>query len=243
MSGGPGPNAAKPKVVLLHGLLRGAGSMRSLARQVRLLTGCEVFSISYPSHQAPLEELARIAASRVRDAVGHDNTEPVFAVTHSMGAVVLRHMQLLPTDERPRWCGTCMLAPPSNGSAVSRQLLRTPGVRWLYRAVCGPAAVQLGAPRHHIDASWPAPPEPYGIILGDVSLSLLNPTSWMTNAFAMLPKDNDGTLCRDDVLLPSSIHVASVPANHSFIMSHPHTASLVASFITHGAFIEPFIEP
>jgi hypothetical protein len=136
--------------------------------------------------------------------------------------------------------------------------------------------------------SWPAPPEPYGIILGDVSLSLLNPTSWMTNAFAMLPKvcehralaetrsdaslglgralprkpkaearlvlevstgwasssfavcwrtlcsarfltisattclqDNDGTLCRDDVLLPSSIHVASVPANHSFIMSHP----------------------
>jgi hypothetical protein len=36
--------------------------------------------------------------------------------------------------------------------------------------------------------SWPAPPEPYGIILGDVSLSLLNPTSWMTNAFAMLPK-------------------------------------------------------
>jgi pimeloyl-ACP methyl ester carboxylesterase len=52
----------------------------------------------------PLEELARIAASRVRDAVGHDNTEPVFAVTHSMGAVVLRHMQLLPTDERPRWC-------------------------------------------------------------------------------------------------------------------------------------------
>jgi hypothetical protein len=45
-----------------------------------------------------------------------------------------------------------MLAPPSNGSAVSRQLLRTPGVRWLYRAVCGPAAVQLGAPRHHIDA-------------------------------------------------------------------------------------------
>lgn len=51
-----------------------------------------------------MEELARIAASRVRDAVGHDNTEPVFAVTHSMGAVVLRHMQLLPTDERPRWC-------------------------------------------------------------------------------------------------------------------------------------------
>jgi hypothetical protein len=52
VSGGPGPNATKPKVVLLHGLLRGAGSMRSLARQVRLLTGCEVFSISYPSHQA-----------------------------------------------------------------------------------------------------------------------------------------------------------------------------------------------
>lgn len=43
---------SKPKVVLLHGLLRGTGSMRSLARRVQSLTGCEVFSIAYPSHQA-----------------------------------------------------------------------------------------------------------------------------------------------------------------------------------------------
>jgi len=84
--------------------------------------------------------------------------------------------------------------------------------------------------------SWPAPPTPYGIIVGSVSLSLFNPTSWMTNAFAMLPPDNDGTLCADDVLLPGATHVERVHANHSFIMSHPHTAPLVASFINHGAF-------
>lgn len=138
----------------------------------------------------PLEELARIAARRVRE-VSVD--EPVFAVTHSMGAVVMRHMevcvcvcarchvhpclitsplptsplpgvdaprawgtcdraQLLPPGERPRWCGACMLAPPSRGATLSRKLLSTPGVRWVYSRVCGPAAVQLGAPRHHIDA-------------------------------------------------------------------------------------------
>ena len=34
--------------------------------------------------------------------------------------------------------------------------------------------------------AWPAPPHPCGVIAGTRSLSPVNPTSWITNAFGML---------------------------------------------------------
>eukprot|EP00241_Pyramimonas_parkeae_P022754 CAMPEP_0114289354 /NCGR_PEP_ID=MMETSP0059-20121206/7325_1 /TAXON_ID=36894 /ORGANISM="Pyramimonas parkeae, Strain CCMP726" /LENGTH=221 /DNA_ID=CAMNT_0001410613 /DNA_START=310 /DNA_END=975 /DNA_ORIENTATION=- len=113
---------AEVVVVMLHGLMRGEASMRSLARSVHLATGLECISVGYPSSSMSLSELAAVTAQRVRDACGPDAA--VFAVTHSMGGVVLRHMQGLPGTGGVRWVGCCMLAPPNRGSTVSRRLLR-----------------------------------------------------------------------------------------------------------------------
>ena len=52
-------------------------------------------------------------------------------------------------------------------------------LRW----VC--AGVQLGAEVAESDA-WPLPPQPCGVIAGTRSLSVVNPTSWLTNTCRML---------------------------------------------------------
>ncbi len=44
---------------------------------------------------------------------------------------------------------------------------------------------------------WPDPPQPCGIIAGTQSLSLANPTSWLTSVFRMIPGMPLWTLCSD----------------------------------------------
>ena len=46
----------------------------------------------------------------------------VFAVTHSMGAIVLRHIMGLEDHGGVNWAGSILLAPPNNGSTVARIL-------------------------------------------------------------------------------------------------------------------------
>eukprot|EP00241_Pyramimonas_parkeae_P012324 CAMPEP_0114247858 /NCGR_PEP_ID=MMETSP0058-20121206/13250_1 /TAXON_ID=36894 /ORGANISM="Pyramimonas parkeae, CCMP726" /LENGTH=273 /DNA_ID=CAMNT_0001361199 /DNA_START=343 /DNA_END=1164 /DNA_ORIENTATION=- len=227
---------AEVVVVMLHGLMRGEASMRSLARSVHLATGLECISVGYPSSSMSLSELAAVTAQRVRDACGPDAA--VFAVTHSMGGVVLRHMQGLPGTGGVRWVGCCMLAPPNRGSTVSRRLLRAPVAGAVFRALAGPAVVDLASTPEQCDARWPAPPQPCGIIAATVSLSVLNPTSWMTTAFGMLPAESDGTLALEEVKLPDELvtDFTSLDSNHSFVMCHHDAGELVSNFIKYGRF-------
>ena len=46
---------------------------------------------------------------------------------------------------------------------------------------------------------WPDPPQPCGIIAGTQSLSLANPTSWLTSAFRMIPGMPLWILCSSHV--------------------------------------------
>lgn len=77
-----------------------------------------------------------------------------------------------------------------------------------YRVLYGSAGVELGAEMATGNV-WPNPPQPCGIIIGTQSLSLANPTSWITNAFRMIPGMPLRTLCNNH-----SSHVqADMPQN------------------------------
>ena len=62
------------------------------------------------------------------------------------------------------------------------------------RVLYGSAGVELGAEMATGNV-WPDPPQPCGIIAGTQSLSLANPTSWLTSAFRMIPGMPLLTLC------------------------------------------------
>jgi hypothetical protein len=92
----------------------------------------------------PLEELARIAARRVREVVSVD--EPVFAVTHSMGAVVMRHMEVRARS----LCPSC--TSPKKHLLFPVFTLHGMGQVCIGRSCCPPASARGGAARacwHH----------------------------------------------------------------------------------------------
>jgi triacylglycerol lipase len=210
----------KPLVVLLHGLARGHGSMAKLGAFLRS-NGFETWSRTYPSRRHSISYLAS-ALSDELVALAGDRT--LCAVTHSMGGIIVRHLQ----DPRLRWSRIVMLAPPNQGSRLAAGMVRNPLFRWFY----GPAGSELA------DASsWPPPPAPFAVIAGTRSLALTNPTSWTVGRRFPAGVSNDGTVAVEETRLEGMTHFAEVDATHTWIMNAPRVRSLVLAYLRDGAFV------
>ncbi len=209
----------KPTVVLLHGLLRTERSMAGLRRAIDA-AGYPTWACTYPSREIRVQDAARYVSERLAaEAPG-----PLLGVTHSMGAILVRHMRELP------WKGLVMLAPPNTGSGIANRLRNQTLFRWIY----GPAGQQMaGSPEH-----WPVPEFPCGVIAGTRALALTNPTSWLTVGLGLFARGqaHDGTVAVDETRLPGLAAFATVDANHTWIMNHPETRRLVLHFLESGSF-------
>jgi hypothetical protein len=209
----------KPLVVLLHGLARGHGSMSKLGAYLRR-EGFETWSRTYPSRRHSISYLASELSDELVERAGD---RPLCAVTHSMGGIVVRHLQ----DPRLRWNRIVMLAPPNQGSQLAGAIVRNPLFRWFY----GPAGAELA------DAtSWPAPPGPFAVIAGTRSLALTNLTSWTVGRLFPPGTKNDGTVAVDETRLAGMTHFAEVDATHTWIMNAPVVRRLVLGYLRDGAF-------
>lgn len=209
-------------VVFLHGLARTHRSLSGLRRAVER-AGYPTWARSYPSRRLGLAELATWLTEAIRSELGE---RELFAVTHSLGGVLVRHMR-----RGLRWRGVVMLAPPNNGSRVAAAFKDNPVFRWYF----GPAGQQI-----HASEGWPPPPSPFAVIAGTAGVSPVAPPSWLTRALAILPPDepSDGTLAVAETRLPGMADFATVAASHAWIMNHPDVARLVLEFLEHGSFGE-----
>lgn len=209
----------KPLVVLLHGLARGHGSMAKLGAFLRA-QGFETWSRTYPSRRHSISYLASALSDELVAVAGD---RPLHAVTHSMGGIIVRHLQ----DPRLRWSRIVMLAPPNQGSRLAAGLVRNPLFRWFY----GPAGAELA------DATaWPPPPAPFAVIAGTRNLALTNVTSWTFGRRFAAGVRNDGTVAVDETRLAGMTHFAEVDATHTWIMSSPRVRRLVLGYLREGAF-------
>jgi len=207
----------KPLVVLLHGLARGQGSMAGLAKFLRT-HGFETWSRTYPSRQHEISYLASTLSDELVEAAGD---RPLYAVTHSMGGIVVRHLH----DPRLRWQRIVMLAPPNQGSQLAAAVVRNPLFRWFY----GPAGAQLAD-----SSSWPAPPAEFAVIAGTRSLSLTNVTSWTLGRRFAAGVANDGTVAVEETKLPGMAAFAEVDATHTWIMNSERVRHLIVTFLCNG---------
>jgi pimeloyl-ACP methyl ester carboxylesterase len=209
----------KPLVVLLHGLARGHGSMAKLGSFLRT-HGFETWSRTYPSRRHSISYLASALSDELVEIAGE---RPLYAVTHSMGGIIVRHLQ----DRRLRWSRIVMLAPPNRGSRLAAGLVRNPLFRWYY----GPAGTDLA------DASsWPPPPATFAVIAGTRSRALTNVTSWTMGR--RFPRDvsNDGTVAVEETKLDGMAAFAVVDATHTWIMNDPGVRRLVLHYLREGVF-------
>ncbi|MBP6631727.1 MAG: hypothetical protein KA297_19980 [Kofleriaceae bacterium] len=210
-------SAARPLVVLLHGLARTHTSMAGLGRVLHA-HGYDVWARSYPSRRASITEAAR----EVVDAlVPIAADRPLLAVTHSMGGVLIRHMH----DPRLRWQRIVMLAPPNTGSRLAKVIAASAPLRWFY----GPAGVELAD-----GAAWPAPPAPFAVIAGTRRLAVSNPTSWTMGLRFGRHVAHDGTVAAAETQLPGMAAYAEVDATHTWIMNHPVVHQQVLAFLADG---------
>lgn len=209
----------RPKVALLHGLARGHGSMAELAKVLRA-AGFSTWSQTYPSRKHSIRYLA---SALTEDLVEYAAGEPLHAVTHSMGGIVVRHLQ----DPRLKWARIVMLAPPNRGSRLAGGLVRNPLFRFFY----GPAGLDLANA-----SDWPLPRVAPAVIAGTRSLAISNVTSWTVGRRFPLGVANDGTVAVEETKLDDMADFIEVDATHTWIMNSPNVHRLVTGYLRDGRF-------
>ncbi|MEM6618210.1 MAG: alpha/beta fold hydrolase [Pseudomonadota bacterium] len=210
---------AKDCVILLHGLARTSNSFLLMEWRLKR-EGYTVVNASYPSTQATVEELSSRAVAPALRACG---TRQTHFVTHSMGAIVLRHY--VATHGVPRNLGrTVMLGPPNKGTPIVDQMEEIPGFAYFN----GPAGAQLGTGPDSLPNRLGPVNFAVGVIAGYQSIS-----PFMS---AMMEGPNDGKVPVAATAVAGMKDHISLPVTHTFMMNNNKVQDQVINFLRDGKF-------
>lgn len=209
-------------VILLHGLLRTGRSMdrleKSLAGQ-----GYNVINMVYPSTKQPVERLAEENLGPVIARCGQaPGVEKIHFVTHSTGGIIVRYY--LKHHELPTLGRVVMLSPPNQGVELVDRFKDN----FLFRALNGPAGLQMGTEPHSIPLKLGPVDFELGVITGNRSL---NPI-----ASLLIPGPDDGVIAVERTKVAGMSDFLLMPTTHTFIMRRKGVIEQVLHFLKHGAF-------
>lgn len=186
--------------------------------------GYAVRNIGYPSQRADIASLAETALGPVfADAPAGAR---IHVVTHSMGGILVR--QYLRDHGVPPALGrVVMLAPPNRGSTLVDRMRDWP----LYRAVNGPAGLQLGTTTDSVPNSLGAIPAgvDVGVIAGDRSLNPLF-SAWLDGP-------DDGKVSVTSTHLAGETAHVTVPYSHTWLMWRRPVLDNIRFFLRDGRFL------
>ncbi|MEM9365289.1 MAG: lipase [Planctomycetota bacterium] len=212
----------KPTVVLLHGLMRTAQSMRSMEMALNEAGYERTVRFSYASTRQSIAEDAA-ALREVLEGMPSDSTFSF--VGHSMGNIVVRHLVGdLQTAGDPKGILTrcesmVMLGPPNQGAAIARRLSNF-GV---FRTMVGKGAVELGRDFDQIRDHLAVPPFPFLVVAGNVTDSpISNP---------LTDGEGDFVVSLDEARLDGAATMIEVPVLHSFLMDDAAVQERTLQFI------------
>lgn len=210
-------------VVLLHGLMRSASSMKPIEAAID-----QRYSLTDSESKEPKENAAPAVvlfaysstresitahAEALREVVEHLPGRPRLRfVGHSLGNIVLRtaisqwRSQGDPTAALDRMERVVMLGPPNQGSSFAKSL----GQLGLFQTITGHSGMQLGPEWNAFAESLGKPPCPFAVIAGDLSpLRIRNP---------LLKGPSDGVVTIEEAKLEGMDEFITVPVLHSFLM-------------------------
>ena len=208
-------------VVLLHGLMRTRGSMKSLEQKFNDESFPDVIRFSYASTRAPIADHAQA----LRDVLEHYPANTQFSfVGHSMGNIVVRHLLGdLREQDSTGLLGRCrsmvMLGPPNQGAVIAKRLSRTGVFGW----VTGQGAMELGPKWEALEKKLATPDFPFAIIAGDVSeQTIQNP---------LVDGSSDLVVSVEEAQLDGAQWLKTVPVLHSFLMNNESVQTMTIDFI------------
>uniref|UniRef100_A0A1S7LQ30 Putative Cob(I)yrinic acid a,c-diamide adenosyltransferase n=1 Tax=Magnetococcus massalia (strain MO-1) TaxID=451514 RepID=A0A1S7LQ30_MAGMO len=212
---------AHHRVILLHGLLMPSTVMQPLARKLKA-RGFAASCYGYPTRKKRVDALADSLAAHIRHL-----PEAPHLVGHSMGGVViLRTLQRHPELAVQR---VVALGSPFQGSSCAHALSKKSWGRWLL-GESYPQGLdgQLSSSQGGQKACVPKGRE-VGVVAGHW------PYSFTRLVIPGVPEEGDGVVGLNETRLAGA-QWCSLNTNHTAILGYPHTAGVVAHFLTHGIF-------
>ncbi|MCH8137287.1 MAG: alpha/beta hydrolase [Proteobacteria bacterium] len=206
-------------VIFLHGLARTSASMQKAAAAFEE-TGYEVVNLGYPSRKFPIEELAPLAIEA--SLLECPSKSVIHFVTHSLGGILVRYY--LEQEEISNLGRVVMLAPPNKGSKVVDAMRRLPG----YKALNGPAGLQLGTGDDSVPLTLGAVDYEVGIVAGTRTVNLLL-SQYLSNP-------DDGKVSVENTKVQGMTDFVVVPSSHPFIMKSSVVIDQAILFIRTGRF-------
>jgi pimeloyl-ACP methyl ester carboxylesterase len=218
-------------VVLLHGLGRTRGSMRSLAKYLKQKGDVTVLRFGYPSTRAGIDKHAQALASVIAHLDGIDEID---LVAHSLGNLVIRRYLAQAAESAaghadPRIHRIVMLTPPNQGSRRGSLWDESKWFGGLYRTVLGDSGKQVASDWEATAPRLATPCCEFGIIAGGRG----DDRGWHDR----LPGDDDGTVAVSETLLAGARDFRVVPVRHTFIADDPRVQEYVERFLEHGFFV------
>ena len=158
-------------LIFRHGIVFNRYVLIGMERYFRR-RGYEVHNRTYPTTRKYIEEHARDLSEEMvaleRDLNQRGDPYEFYAITHSMGALVLRYA--LTHFQMPRFHRAVMFVPPNQGSATARHFRSSLVYRWIFGSK---AASQLSGERPGIFQAAGVPEAvDIGIIAGSVQWKL-----------------------------------------------------------------------
>lgn len=207
-------------VIILHGLARSDNSFSKMEQKLNE-GGYFVINESYPSTKHDIETLANDIIPR--SVASCQDSSQVHFVTHSLGGILIR--QYLSEHSVTNLGRVVMLAPPNKGSEITDEMKDN----ILYKAVNGPAGLQLGTDSSSVPNQLGPANFELGIIAGTKTV---NPI-----LSQMLPNPDDGKVSVESTKLSGMTDHIEVPYSHTFIMNKDEVIEQVIHFLENGSFI------
>ena len=213
--------AARPLVVLLHGLARSASSMQTMAQALEA-HGYRVCNLDYPSREHAIAVLAaQFVAPQIARCVA-DPAEPVNFVTHSLGGIIVR--ELATAGLVQHFGRVVMLGPPNQGSEVVDQL-----ADWrAFDVINGPAGRELGTADGAVPRTLGPAAFELGVVAGNRSINWINSL--------MIPGADDGTVSVESARLQGMQDFIVVNTSHPFLMMDAGVIEQTIVFLRTGCF-------
>jgi esterase/lipase len=208
-------------VILLHGLARSDSSFKKMEMSLQK-DGYITCNIFYPSTKYPIEKLVSnfVLPDIKRCLKGKHKT--VNFVTHSMGGILVRY--IVTQNNKFDIGRVVMLSPPNKGSEV----VDTLGDLWLFKAINGPAGLQLSTSNESMPNTLGAAEFELGIITGNKSINLI--------LSSMIEGADDGKVSIESAKLEGMKDFLVVEAAHPFIMKNKTAIAQTKYFLKNAEF-------
>ncbi len=205
-------------VVLIHGMGRGAGSMKKIAQSLKA-DGYSIVNIAYPSTRQPISDLIKYY---IAPKIQNLNYSTIHFVSHSLGGILLR--QIFQTKMSVPIGRIVMLSPPNHGS----EIVDAYRDRWWFKLLNGPAGQVLGTDNGSLPNQLKPLSHQVGIITGNKSYE-----PWFSRLIA---GDNDGKVSVESAKLTEMTDFLVVNAGHTFIMNKPQVIKQIRYYLIHAMF-------